>query len=357
MITLSLAMIVKNEEAVLRRCLASISHIVDEIVIVDTGSTDGTKQIAGEFTQKIFDFKWVDDFSAARNFSFSKATGDYVMWLDADDYLTEEDQEKLLAVKINFDTGIDMAMLRYNLAFDALGRPTVTNFRERIMRRSFGYLWMEPVHECITPQGRVEQFEIAITHGEKVRKASDRNLRILEKQKTLSTRGRFYYARELKDHGRYQEAVVQYERLLEAGEAWREDNISACFEASYCYEMLGEKEKGIPFLLRTFLYDLPRSKACCLLGEYFIGKKDYASALYWCDLALQPNSQKEGGFVQKDYFGYLPHMHMVVIYDTLGQYEKAFWHHLKAKALKPEAECVLANIPYFAGLGFVEPAL
>ena len=79
MITISLCMIVKNEEAVLARCLESVKDVVDEIIIVDTGSTDKTKQIAYRYTQNVYDFEWIDDFSAARNYSFSKATKDYQM--------------------------------------------------------------------------------------------------------------------------------------------------------------------------------------------------------------------------------------------------------------------------------------
>ena len=73
MATVSLCMIVRNEEDVLGRCLESVKDIVDEIIIVDTGSTDRTKEIAGRFTNTVYDFPWIDDFSAARNFSFSKA--------------------------------------------------------------------------------------------------------------------------------------------------------------------------------------------------------------------------------------------------------------------------------------------
>ncbi len=78
MIEISLCMIVKNEEKVLGRCLDSIADLMDEIIIVDTGSTDRTKEIAKKYTEHIYDFEWIDDFSAARNFSFSKATKDYI---------------------------------------------------------------------------------------------------------------------------------------------------------------------------------------------------------------------------------------------------------------------------------------
>ena len=74
MITISLCMIVKNEEAVLARCLDSVKEVVDEIVIVDTGSTDKTKEIAAQYTDLVYDFAWDDNFSAARNASFARAT-------------------------------------------------------------------------------------------------------------------------------------------------------------------------------------------------------------------------------------------------------------------------------------------
>ena len=79
MITISLCMIVKNEEAVLERCLKSVGDIADEIVIVDTGSTDGTKEIAEQYADLVCDFAWRDDFAAARNYSFSKATKEYIL--------------------------------------------------------------------------------------------------------------------------------------------------------------------------------------------------------------------------------------------------------------------------------------
>src|SRR6478752_10892384 len=92
--SISLCMIVKNEEAVIERCLTSVRPVVDEIIIVDTGSMDHTKEIVSTFTNCIYDFKWIDDFSAARNFAFSKATKDYILWLDADDVITEENITK-----------------------------------------------------------------------------------------------------------------------------------------------------------------------------------------------------------------------------------------------------------------------
>jgi glycosyltransferase involved in cell wall biosynthesis len=87
---LSLAMIVKNEARCLARCLRSVASIVDEIVIVDTGSTDSTVHIAGEFNATIAHFNWSNDFSAARNFALAQATGDWILVLDADEFASTE---------------------------------------------------------------------------------------------------------------------------------------------------------------------------------------------------------------------------------------------------------------------------
>ncbi len=89
--TLSVSMIVKDEEAFLSSCLDSVRGIADEIVVVDTGSKDRTKEIAGQYTQNVFDFTWINQFSAARNESLNHATKDWVLSLDADETISPED--------------------------------------------------------------------------------------------------------------------------------------------------------------------------------------------------------------------------------------------------------------------------
>ena len=93
--TLSLCMIVKNEEQFLEQCLRSVQGLVDEIIIVDTGSMDRTKEIARFFTDQIYDFAWCDDFAAARNESLKHAKGDWILVLDADETLSKQDHESM----------------------------------------------------------------------------------------------------------------------------------------------------------------------------------------------------------------------------------------------------------------------
>ena len=136
MISLSLCMIVKNEEAVLERILKPVSQVMDAILIADTGSSDRTKEIAEQYTSQVFDFPWCDDFSAPRNFLLEKVRTDYWMWLDADDVLDEENLEKLKSLKETLDPGTDVVMMEYAAGFDQSGRTTFSYFRERIMKTS-----------------------------------------------------------------------------------------------------------------------------------------------------------------------------------------------------------------------------
>lgn len=180
--TVSLCMIVKNEEKVLARCLESVRDFADEIVVCDTGSTDKTREIATNYGH-VVDFAWCDDFSAARNFSFAQANGDYILWLDADDVVQEREKSELFRLKERLDGTQDVIMLPYHTAFDEQGKPVFTYFRERILRRAAGFRWEGAVHECITPRGNIVYGRAAVEHRPLGRERSLRNLNIYENLK------------------------------------------------------------------------------------------------------------------------------------------------------------------------------
>lgn len=353
MITISLCMIVKNEEKTLARCLSSVGEAADEIIIMDTGSTDRTKEIAAQFTDKVYDFTWVDDFSAARNAAYAKATMEYILWLDADDVLLSEDKEKLLALKATLEPSVDTVMMLYNTGFDETGKVVFSYYRERLTKRIRGFKWVEPVHEYLAFSGKTQNADIAITHRkEDNTPRTGRNLRIYESRlargETLSWRGVYYYARELKDNGLFAAAAQQFESFLNSGQGWVEDNIAACGELAQCYEMLGEKEKTLLSLLRSFAYDTPRGETCCLLGYYYKGQKDYAKAVFWFGLVLQlPKPAESWGFIRHDCWGYIPCLESAVCCDKLGEYDKAERFNEMAAGFKPDSASVAYNRSYF----------
>nr|MDE5753197.1 glycosyltransferase family 2 protein [Oscillospiraceae bacterium] len=264
MATISLCMIVKNEEPVLARCLACMKDIADEIIIVDTGSEDHTKQIAAQYTDQIYDYLWQDDFAAARNFSFSKAVMDYQMWLDADDVIAPESQKELLKLKQNLTA--DVVMLPYHTAFDTEEKPIFTYYRERILKRSRNFFWSGAVHETITPSGKIIYAEPAILHKKLVINDPDRNLRIFEKQlehhKILTAREKFYYAQELFYHQQYEKAMKFYIEFLSQPDGWVEDKIPACRQLAFCCLQSGETESALQAVFQRVLYAHPRAAVC-----------------------------------------------------------------------------------------------
>ncbi len=353
MITISLCMIVKNEEEVLERCLSCVREAVDEIIIVDTGSLDKTKEIASAFTDKIYDFQWIDDFSAARNFAFSKATMDYQMWLDADDIIEKEELSKLIKLKSELSPETSAVTMLYHVAFDGSGNPTLSSRRERLLRRIDGFRWNDPVHECITMSGNILDTDIAVTH-KKNGSHGDRNLRIYRAQESagipFSPRSLYYFARELADHEMYNEAAAYFEKFLDGGGGWIEDNIGACFSLGGCYKKLGDKNARSRVLLRSFLYDLPRSEICCELAYDFMEQNDFERAEYWLLTALDNADSGTLGFVLWDYHAFIPNIELAVCYWRMGLYEEAVYRNEEAGKIKPDSAAVKHNREFFATL-------
>lgn len=184
---ITLSMIVKNEEKYLRDCLESVKDVVDEIVIVNTGSTDSTLDIAREYNAKIFDFEWINDFSAARNFALSKSTGNWILYLDADERLTKTSQAELKKIifgdqKLGFYCTI-------NNIDSYTGRTNVMRITRLFMNQP-GIKFSGKVHEQIIPsliENRYKLINSSIvidhigynipTDGKK--KKAERNLAIL----------------------------------------------------------------------------------------------------------------------------------------------------------------------------------
>lgn len=354
MITISLCMIVKNEAKVLARCLDSVQNLVDEIIIVDTGSTDKTKTIAQRYTNKIYDFKWIDDFSAARNYAFSHATKNYQMWLDADDVITQENQIKILKLKATLDPSFDIVTFKYHTHFDQDNNPILTSTRGRLFKRSKHYQWNDPVHEYIALSGKIFYADdIFITHKKEVQH-TERNLKIYEKQirnrKKLSPRNIYYYARELKDNQRYEEAIQYFEQFLTCNTGWYEDKIATCYNLALCYRSINCTEKILAILTQSFTYDTPRAEITCEIGYYYLHQGDYVKALGWFLLTTKLEKPTTIGFVLHDYWNFIPYIELCVCYYQLGQLEKARYYHEIAKKYKPNAPEVLHNQKFFDSL-------
>ena len=213
---ISACIIVKNEEKVISRCLSCLKKFADEIIVVDTGSSDSTKDIVLKFTDNIYDFKWIYDFSAARNYAFSLAKCDYVFWLDADDFISDISAEKIAAIK-NEKEPFDTYMMKYAVGFDNAGKPSFEFYRERLMRNCPKARFKGFVHEAIAPFGRIKRCDITIEHRKEKEGDPRRNLNLYERHlslgEKLDARGQYYFAKEfffLGEYTRCEKELLKY---------------------------------------------------------------------------------------------------------------------------------------------------
>ncbi len=225
---LSLCMIVKNEEKLLPVCLNSVKDLVNEIVIVDTGSTDRTLEIAGSYDARVFSFNWVDDFSAARNESIKHAEGEWILYLDADERISPENARKIREVIKNPE--IDAVNLVESIA--QTNGNLIKKFKSdytRLFRRTGTLGFTGRVHEQILPSiikngGKVIKTDIEIEHfgfsdsGEKKTARMNRNLSLLLLEKEKSPEDPFVYYNlggTYKEMVKNPEAIDAYHKCLE----------------------------------------------------------------------------------------------------------------------------------------------
>lgn len=359
-ITISLCMIVKNEEDVIERCLAAVQDIADEIIVVDTGSDDRTKEIVKSYTDKLYDFPWINDFSAARNFAFSLATKKYILWLDADDVILEPDRERFLILKKELDPQVDSVTMPYHLAQDESGNVTSSLRRNRLVKRSRNFAWQGAVHEYLEVGGFILNSDVAITHSS-VRHDSDRNLHIYEtrlaKGESFSPRDLYYYANELMDHAQYEKALEIYQKFLDTKQGWVEDNVAACGKAADCCLALNNPEKYLKYVYQSFNYDTPRADFCCRLGFHHLQTNNLNPAIFWYKLATGLERPQDGwGMINHACWTWLPHLQLCVCYDRIGNHDLARKHNELAANFIPDDPRILYNRSYFEGLINKTPA-
>jgi tetratricopeptide (TPR) repeat protein len=189
-VTISLCMIVRNEERYLADCLRGVAALFDEIIIVDTGSTDRTPAIAESFGAKLVRHPWSDDFAAARNVSLEHATGDWVFWLDADDRIDAVSAEKLAALFDSLDHTAKGFVMGCRCLRLAPTDPIMIVNHPRLFRRHPAVHWEGRVHEQIMPSIQRANFDLAwsdvvvdhVGYQEEAaaRRKHQRNLRLLQ---------------------------------------------------------------------------------------------------------------------------------------------------------------------------------
>ena len=288
MIKISLCMIVKNEENCLGKCLDSLKGIVDEMIVVDTGSIDRTVEIAKEKGASVYHFDWTGDFSDARNYSFSLATGDYIYAADADEEIDEENRKRFLKQKEDIgDLNVDRVQMYY---CNQLSYRTVYNFdrelRPKLFRRVRNFQWIDPIHEQVSLDPVICDCDVEIIHRPRENHAG-RDLesfrRTVRQGRRLSRRLHGMYARELFMAGSDEDFISARDYF--AGSVLDNSrSLDEIKEASCVLAHVAVLEKNPDDLLKYSLKDAiseMSSEMCCELGDYYYSKKDLDEAIIW----------------------------------------------------------------------------
>ncbi len=323
--TFSLCMIVKNEAEILRRCLDPIKDIMDEIIIVDTGSTDDTKKIARLYTDKVYDFEWNDDFSAARNFAFSFATGDYIYSADADEVIDEKNAERFRQLKKVLLPEVEIVQMYYT---NQLASNTTYNYdkelRPKLYKRLRTLLWEDPLHEAVRLKPVIFDSDIEIKHCP-VSEHSGRDFsifqKIIKKDGDISTHLLKMYARELFISGSDEDFLDAKDFFRKRMDKDTEEELvlmDTCVVIK-CARLLDDSDLMLIAASRALASDNTPSEAVFELGEYYRGKRNYKEACMWYYNAAFETEP----LLNLKYHDTYPYMGLHISYVIMGDRENA----------------------------------
>lgn len=366
--TISLCMIVKNEEKNIRKCLCSIADLVDEINIVDTGSTDNTKEIIQDVNKiynniKLYDFEWIYDFSAARNYSFSKATMEYIMWLDGDDYLKEEDRQKFREFKKNMDGSINNFNMIYDYRFNEDGVCTFSFPRTRIVKNNEYSYWDCVVHEELHYEPTPEiELDIHITHTSNDGHAG-RSINFFEKAMelghVLNTREKYYYGGELFVDNRIDDCIEVLESCVS------DINYPNKFELTRAYNYLARAyntKNDFKNVIRCYMNQIanhtPDMETIFEIASAYQNLDSKMNAIFYYNMVCNEEFKYEKFMNNSEYdkshrfefetnLKFRAHLNLVVLYFGIGDIKNSIKHNEMADTLRPGSEAVNFNRQFF----------
>ena len=325
MITVSLCMIVKNEERILARCLDSLAGLMDEIIIVDTGSTDATKEIAARYTEQIYDFAWTGDFSEARNFAFSKAQMEYIYSADADEVLDEENRAAFLQLKETLLPEIEIVQMYYA---NQLSHGTIYNYdkelRPKLFKRNRTFRWQGAIHEQIGITPVIYDSDIQIQHLPE-ENHKDRDLRafarLAEAGEPIDKRLHNIYAKELFISGEAQDfldARAFFKASCQDEKRGEDELMEAACVAARAARLAGDVADFFKYAMKAVASE-GCSEICCELGAFYMERQDYDEAVIW----LYNAAYETESVLNIHCGGDLPLRGLAKCYQELGNEEQA----------------------------------
>jgi glycosyltransferase involved in cell wall biosynthesis len=341
---LSLNIIVAaGEEIELRKCLETCKgDLFDEICITIAAEEmdEKVKKVAEEYTNNITFFKWIKDFSAARNFNFSKSHCGWILWLDADDGITPENYKKLLALKYSLSS-YDVVLIQYIYAMNSDDSPIVILPRERIVRNSDKIRWHDRIHEYLDMNEEFnmrKEDDIFIHHFRTKPFDIGRNLDILKEEYAkpdCSPRTKFYYGKELADTGKWEEAVPVLEDCINTEGGFKDNLAIASMKLSRYYYSIKNNEAAKAIALKGIKFSKSYAENYVLLGDVYWDQKDIETAIKYYNEAMTKVLGYAGMSQLADYYKFIPCWRLASIYAELRDYKKAIKYCDAALECKP----------------------
>ncbi len=347
---LSCVLIVKNEEELLGKCLESMKDLWDELVIVDTGSTDGTVEIAESYGARMGRFAWRDDFGAARRYAEALCAGEYVYWQDADEVLLEGHDIIREIVEAGAQDGIAPYLI---MRRDSEGRAVDGFVRQEMLHKNDGsWKWHGAAHNWLSGTGRTEDRRIVIEHL--ARPSGDRpnHTDIFEalranftEDATMEERNLFYLMREHRDKGHYREAIALVALMMQTPPAWPLQRSRACIIAGDCWRALGNAENAAQAYHKALVECADWAEPYFCLGRLRYEQQRWREGAAWlhASTGFEPTSY----FTDLTIYDWLRYDLLAVCLSKLGRNEEARLWGAKALAARPDDEHLKTNMVYY----------
>lgn len=338
--TVSVPMIVKNEVSNLPSLLDILCPILEEVIIVDTGSTDGTieavKQKQSVYPNlRLEHFKWIKDFAAARNYSFSLASNvEWLLFLDGDDRV---DPVKLKNFKENIliNPNVDCWTLDYIYSQFPDGSPQTILGRERFLRRSKNPQWRGSVHECVDLSNFRTQhhYDLKVVHNRHGKFIDpNRNVEILESEYAKNphdARTAYYYGKELFDRIN-PKGIEVLQKFIDSGQGWYDDRVNALHRVGRDHLVKKRHREAIRCAEEIYHADFSRrrSEGYWIYGAVEMDLGNYEIAIEWFKRCLitPPEAPR---VLSLEYFTWNPCKQITECYKILGRYQEMLEYRLK----------------------------